>query len=433
MENIILGQEMTLPYIVNVTDMFSFPVKKIKMKDTSKNNMDRVIMNSRNSRSQIQSTEVNDSNISVSSKEKSDPVESTLLENIEKLDIVNYTNQLLYVFNSKPIRLTDAMYVKVSDAAFVEGFSNMVENNSLNDLVQGEGSTLESINSESAELNTDVSTIVDSVNVSQVQNAVEDAFNSTPDVKKVGYADVKARVDKFNNSVDLQHVPKVGHINDSIFSSPVQESKESINSVAESDNSNNREVPVVTPERSESEIKVSNFQNDSHQRFVFDSENENNQDNKSSDDLKDENNYLDELKQYEKSFKEKGNGDFVIPTDIISFEEAKENIEKARELSRSLDAQARAEREKLQKAMDKCSEELEGYRTVCEQVKTYIVSYQEANKEKEEQIDDLVAKRQEQEAKAATYAHQRQEIASLMSSQDNAYTDQSVHIKRMSA
>ena len=55
------------------------------------------------------------------------------------------------------------------------------------------------------------------------------------------------------------------------------------------------------------------------------------------------------------------------------------------------------------------------------------------NKEKEEQIDDLVAKRQEQEAKAATYAHQRQEIASLMSSQDNAYTDQSVHIKRMSA
>ena len=37
MENIILGQEMTLPYTVNVLDLFSFPVKKIKMKDGSKN------------------------------------------------------------------------------------------------------------------------------------------------------------------------------------------------------------------------------------------------------------------------------------------------------------------------------------------------------------------------------------------------------------
>lgn len=417
MENIILGQEMTLPYTVNVLDLFSFPVKKIKMKDASKKNLDRVIMNGR---SQIQSTEVNDNGMSVSSKEREDSIGSTLLENIEKFNIVDYTNQAYYVFNSKPIRLTDSMYIKVSTAAFVENLNNGQQNDNSDDLILGESSSLESKNSESIELTADV----DSVNVVQVQNAVDAAFSRVSDVKKVGYADVKAKVDKFS---DLENVPKVGHINDSIFSLSTQEKQENSDNNVEMKKSDNREIPIITPERSESVFKSSKLHKNAQQRFVFNPEKQNRESNKSGVDLK----VLDQLKQYETSFKEKSKDDFIIPTDIISFEEAKKDIEKARELSKSLDTQARAEREKLQKAMNKCNEELDGYRAVCEQVRTYIVSYQEANRAKEEQIDDLVAKRQEQEAKAATYAQQRQEIASLISSQDN--TDQSAHIKRMVA
>lgn len=418
MENIILGQEMTLPYIVNVTDLFSFPVKKIKMKDVSKNNMDHVIMGSR-SQTQSVETEGNDSNFSV---DEVKPVQLSILENTQKLNVAIYNNQYLYTFSSKPIRLTDAMYTKVNDASLIETINDSMEGINADSLNQEQGSISMPVENENYESMNSTDSIVDSVNASDVQNAVEEAFNSGSEMKKVGYAGVKARVNRFTN-------PKVGHINDNIFSTVLDE-KENSKSADKltQDDSDIREFPVVVPERTEAEAYASQLQDSSQERFVFDSENYT--DEKENNSVQEENSYLDELKQYEKTFKDVTDNDLGMLPGIISFEEAKANIEKARELSRTLDAQARVETEKLQKAMDKCNEELDGYRSVCEQVKTYIVSYQEANREKEERIDDLVAKRQEQEAKAANYAHQREEIASLISPQDS---EQSVHIKRMAA
>ena len=163
-----------------------------------------------------------------------------------------------------------------------------------------------------------------------------------------------------------------------------------------------------------------------NKRFVFEQSGESEKDNSdnsiSSIDMQSEDNYLNELKKYEESFKDSESvSDEFVGADIISFEEAKANIEKAREASKKLDEQTKKEQEKLEKAVNQCNEALAEYRDVCEQVKSYIVSYQEANRAKEEQLDQLVAEREAQEKRTATYVRQSDEIVALMSSpQDDA-------------
>ena len=209
--------------------------------------------------------------------------------------------------------------------------------------------------------------------------------------------------------------PTVGHINDSIFASDNSDVVD--NAAVDVETVSERDVPIVVAERSDVPVAE-------NQRFVFEQSGESEKDNSdnaiSSIDMQNEDNYLNELKKYEESFKgSEPVDDEFTGADIISFEEAKADIEKAREAAKKLDEQTKKEQEKLEKAVSQCNEALAEYRDVCEQVKSYIVSYQEANKAKEKQIDQLVAEREAQEKKAATYVRQSDEIVALMSSSQN--------------
>lgn len=336
-----------------------------------------------------------------------------ILDNIKKDDVVNYLQTFPFI-SKKPIRLNDSMYVNFKGRSLDSRrnlFTNSINSSTSDAVVQSVSTENVSIPS-----SVGVSPIIDtaSVDTEQVKDAIDDAFSS--EFKKVGSSNTKAQIDKYVNDLpSMELSPTVGHINDSIFASDNSDVVD--NAAVDVETVSERDVPIVVAERSDVPVAE-------NQRFVFEQSGESEKDNSdnaiSSIDMQNEDNYLNELKKYEESFKgSEPVDDEFTGADIISFEEAKADIEKAREAAKKLDEQTKKEQEKLEKAVSQCNEALAEYRDVCEQVKSYIVSYQEANKAKEEQIDQLVAEREAQEKKAATYVRQSDEIVALMSSSQN--------------
>ena len=331
-----------------------------------------------------------------------------ILDNTKKKDIEDY--RITFPRRSdKPIRLNDSMYDNFRGRS-LDSRRNLV----INEINSSTSDAVQFVPTENISIpsSVGVSPMIDtaSVDTEQVKDAIDDAFSS--EFKKVGSSNTKAQIDKYVNDLPSELSPTVGHINDSIFASDNSEVVD--NAVVDFETV--RDVPIVVAERSNPPIVDS-------RSFAFESQNEQPEEKSTSDNFTPiinmvaEDNYLNELKKYEESFKDSGAvTDEFSGADIISFEEAKANIEKARETSKKLDEQAKKEQEKLEKAVNQCNEALAGYKDVCEQVKSYIVSYQEANNAKQEQIDRMVAEREAQEKRTATLARQSDEIASLMSS-----------------
>ena len=339
--------------------------------------------------------------------------ENLILDNTQKKDIEDY--RITFPRRSdKPIRLNDSMYDNFRGRS-LDSRRNLV----INEINSSTSDAVQFVPTENISIpsSVGVSPMIDtaSVDTEQVKDAIDDAFSS--EFKKVGSSNTKAQIDKYVNDLPSELSPTVGHINDSIFASDNSEVVD--NAVVDFETV--RDVPIVVAERSNPPIVDS-------RSFAFESQNEQPEEKSTSDNFTPiinmvaEDNYLNELKKYEESFKDSGAvTDEFSGADIISFEEAKANIEKARETSKKLDEQAKKEQEKLEKAVNQCNEALAGYKDVCEQVKSYIVSYQEANNAKQEQIDRMVAEREAQEKRTATLARQSDEIASLMySSPDDA-------------
>ena len=410
MDNVVF-ETQTIPGFFDVTDIV--PSKRLKIKPKSKENIENKII-------KFRSIAINDSANDMKDDTENEVKEVTpvsndinvsvvgsgnlVLDNIQKDDIVSYL-QVFPIISKKPIRLNDSMYGNFKGKS-LDSSRNPV----INMIDSSTADVFQSVPTENVSIpsGVSVSPIIDtaSVDTEQVKDAIDDAFSS--EFKKVGSSNTKAQIDKYvNDLTSMELIPTVGHSNDSIFASD--------NSEVVSE----RDVPIVVAERSDAPVAE-------NKRFVFEQSGESEKDNSdnsiSSIDMQNEDNYLNELKKYEESFKDSESvSDEFVGADIISFEEAKANIEKAREASKKLDEQTKKEQEKLEKAVNQCNEALAEYRDVCEQVKSYIVSYQEANRAKEEQLDQLVAEREAQEKRTATYVRQSDEIVALMSSpQDDA-------------
>lgn len=417
MDNVVLKQ--TIPSFFEVIE--GGLSKRLKIKPKSEENIENKIIKFSavaidNSMSDMQDDaekEVKEvtpaSNVNVSVVGSGD----LILDNIKKDDVVNYLQTFPFI-SKKPIRLNDSMYVNFKGRSLDSRrnlFTNSINSSTSDAVVQSVSTENVSIPS-----SVGVSPIIDtaSVDTEQVKDAIDDAFSS--EFKKVGSSNTKAQIDKYVNDLpSMELSPTVGHINDSIFASDNSDVVD--NAAVDVETVSERDVPIVVAERSDVPVAE-------NQRFVFEQSGESEKDNSdnaiSSIDMQNEDNYLNELKKYEESFKgSEPVDDEFTGADIISFEEAKADIEKAREAAKKLDEQTKKEQEKLEKAVSQCNEALAEYRDVCEQVKSYIVSYQEANKAKEEQIDQLVAEREAQEKKAATYVRQSDEIVALMSSSQN--------------
>lgn len=420
MDNVVF-ETQTIPGFFDVTDIV--PSKRLKIKPKSKENIENKII-------KFRSIAINDSANDMKDDTENEVKEVTpvsndinvsvvgsgnlVLDNIQKDDIVSYL-QVFPIISKKPIRLNDSMYGNFKGKS-LDSSRNPV----INMIDSSTADVFQSIPTENVSIpsSVDVSPIIDtaSVDTEQVKDAIDDAFSS--EFKKVGSSNTKAQIDKYVNDLpSMELSPTVGHINDSIFASDNSEVAD--NAVVDVETVSERDVPIVVAERSDAPVAE-------NKRFVFEQSGESEKDNSdnsiSSIDMQSEDNYLNELKKYEESFKDSESvSDEFVGADIISFEEAKANIEKAREASKKLDEQTKKEQEKLEKAVNQCNEALAEYRDVCEQVKSYIVSYQEANRAKEEQLDQLVAEREAQEKRTATYVRQSDEIVALMSSpQDDA-------------
>lgn len=417
MDNVVLKQ--TIPSFFEVIE--GGLSKRLKIKPKSEENIENKIIKFSavaidNSMSDMQDDAKKEvkkvtpaSNVNVSVVGSGD----LILDNIKKDDVVNYLQTFPFI-SKKPIRLNDSMYVNFKGRSLDSRrnlFTNSINSSTSDAVVQSVSTENVSIPS-----SVGVSPIIDtaSVDTEQVKDAIDDAFSS--EFKKVGSSNTKAQIDKYVNDLpSMELSPTVGHINDSIFASDNSDVVD--NAAVDVETVSERDVPIVVAERSDVPVAE-------NQRFVFEQSGESEKDNSdnaiSSIDMQNEDNYLNELKKYEESFKgSEPVDDEFTGADIISFEEAKADIEKAREAAKKLDEQTKKEQEKLEKAVSQCNEALAEYRDVCEQVKSYIVSYQEANKAKEEQIDQLVAEREAQEKKAATYVRQSDEIVALMSSSQN--------------
>lgn len=362
-------------------------------------------------------------------------VDNDKLDNIQVTDMKTIVDQSFEGSSSRLIRLTDSMNGRARKRIVSLYKQNSAKESSMDGSIEHDH-----FDTNNSDLNVTVD--VSTVDTQELATDMNDAFAAASQIenigesKKVGHSDTKARVEKYSVGHENMIMPEVGHINDSIFAvndSLVSDTANSFDSnvtrnLTDGD-TNIRVMPIVVSERKNiveeavNEVQTSN-------RFLFD---ENTQDEDShikKDDIEEQK--LNELKKYEESFADKDDSSLLEFSDMINFEEARSSIEKAKAEAKSLEEKEHEEATKLKQAVDKCNDELAEYREVCQQVKSYIISFEEANNMKKEQIGDLVAKRQAQEARAATIAHQREVYASLIPTQEeNAKNDD--FVKRMVA
>ena len=326
-------------------------------------------------------------------------IKTSTLDNIEKVNVNDYVLQFFPFIESKPIRLTDSMYLKVGANALVAKENSSDATNVVN--FPFNTPVFDSMSETGVNGGVVVSNSIDTsaVDTQKIQDTVSDAFNATEEnVKKVGYSNSKAKVEKYNEDIKVvNEVPKFGHINDSIFSTTVSNTSEDVVDIQPKvvEDNKDRVVPIVAPVREEKVMVVDEKKEPEVQQFVFD---------QSMDDDKKE--VVENQATVESS---------NIDADIIDFAKAKAIIEEEKKKAASLDEKKQEEEQKLEAAVENCNEQREEYKKVCQQVREEIAYWQKANEDRQQEVQQLEEKRLQQEKIAADYAQQKAEITSLIS------------------
>ena len=343
-------------------------------------------------------------------------IKTSTLDNIEKVNVNDYVLQFFPFIESKPIRLTDSMYLKVGANALVAKENSSDATNVVN--FPFNTPVFDSMSETGVNGGVVVSNSIDTsaVDTQKIQDTVSDAFNATEEnVKKVGYSNSKAKVEKYNEDIKVvNEVPKFGHINDSIFSTTVSNTSEDVVDIQPKvvEDNKDRVVPIVAPVREEKVMVVDEKKEPEVQQFVFD---------QSMDDDKKE--VVENQATVESS---------NIDADIIDFAKAKAIIEEEKKKAASLDEKKQEEEQKLEAAVENCNEQREEYKKVCQQVREEIAYWQKANADRQQEVQQLEEKRLQQEKIAADYAQQKAEITSLISGATD-YSESTQFVKQRAA
>ena len=343
-------------------------------------------------------------------------IKTSTLDNIEKVNVNDYVLQFFPFIESKPIRLTDSMYLKVGANALVAKENSSDATNVVN--FRFNTPVFDSMSETGVNGGVVVSNSIDTsaVDTQKIQDTVSDAFNATEEnVKKVGYSNSKAKVEKYNEDIKVvNEVPKFGHINDSIFSTTVSNTSEDVVDIQPKvvEDNKDRVVPIVAPVREEKVMVVDEKKEPEVQQFVFD---------QSMDDDKKE--VVENQATVESS---------NIDADIIDFAKAKAIIEEEKKKAASLDEKKQEEEQKLEAAVENCNEQREEYKKVCQQVREEIAYWQKTNEDRQQEVQQLEEKRLQQEKIAADYAQQKAEITSLISGATD-YSESTQFVKQRAA
>ena len=332
------------------------------------------------------------------------------LDDFQVKDINNFFSVPFSSIEYQPIRLTDSMYagVHASLAKRNSVAANLSFTAPISDSVV---SSVDSANSYVVPVTIDTS----AVDTQKVQDSVSAAFNPVEEnVKKVGYSNSKAKVEKYtDNDVIMKDVPKFGHINDSIFAS---DNGGSVNENASVDavysEQVDRDVPIVTPVREDNVVALEENKDSEIQQFVFEPV------IKDVASVKSPDVYVDT-----------SDSNVENDSDIIDFAKAKAIIEEEKKKAASLDEQKQEEEKRLEAAVKNCEEQREDYKKVCQQVKEEIAFWQQTNKDRQQEVQQLEEKRLQQEKIAAGYAQQKEEITSLISGAVS-YNDSTQYVKQ---
>ena len=311
------------------------------------------------------------------------------LDDIETRDISDFFSTRFPSVGYQPIRLTDSMYegarisIDKRNSTVVNNVADFPFTAPISD------SVVQPVSNDSYV--TPITIDTSAVDTQKIQDSVTDAFNIVEEnVKKVGYSNSKAKVEKYNDSNEpMKEIPKFGHINDSIFSSVSNDSlSEVVNTNSGEAEKEERVVPVVAPVREEKVMELEENKDSEIQQFVFEP--------------------------------------------VVKFARAKAIIEEEKKKAASLDEQKQKEEQKLEAAVKNCEEQRADYKKVCQQVKEEIAFWQKANEDRQQEVQQLEEKRLQQEKIAADYAQQKAEITSLISG-TMSYGDSAQYVKQRTA
>lgn len=342
------------------------------------------------------------------------------LDDIGTRDISDFFSTRFPSVGYQPIRLTDSMYegARIS----IDKRNSTVANNVVDFPFTApiSDSVVQPVSNDSYV--TPITIDTSAVDTQKIQDSVTDAFNIVEEnVKKVGYSNSKAKVEKYSDSNEpKKEIPKFGHINDSIFASVSNDSiSEVVNTNSGDAEKEERIVPVVAPVREEKVVALEENKEPEVQQFVFEPV------------VKD----IAPVSEKEPEItvaSSDSNVDVDIDSDIIDFARAKAIIEEEKKKAASLDEQKQKEEQKLEAAVKNCEEQRADYKKVCQQVKEEIAFWQKANEDRQQEVQQLEEKRLQQEKIAADYAQQKAEITSLISG-TMSYGDSAQYVKQRTA
>ena len=340
------------------------------------------------------------------------------LDDIETRDISDFFSTRFPSVGYQPIRLTDSMYegarisIDKRNSTVVNNVADFPFTAPISD------SVVQPVSNDSYV--TPITIDTSAVDTQKIQDSVTDAFNIVEEnVKKVGYSNSKAKVEKYNDSNEpKREIPKFGHINDSIFASVSNDSiSEVVNTNSGEAKKEERVVPVVAPVREEKVMELEENKNPEVQQFVFEP-------------------VVNDIAPVSENKPEitvaSSDSNIDADSDIIDFARAKAIIEEEKKKAASLDEQKQKEEQKLEAAVKNCEEQRADYKKVCQQVKEEIAFWQKANEDRQQEVQQLEEKRLQQEKIAADYAQQKAEITSLISG-TMSYGDSAQYVKQRAA
>lgn len=340
------------------------------------------------------------------------------LDDIETRDISDFFSTRFPSVGYQPIRLTDSMYegarisIDKRNSTVVNNVADFPFTAPISD------SVVQPVSNDSYV--TPITIDTSAVDTQKIQDSVTDAFNIVEEnVKKVGYSNSKAKVEKYNDSNEpKREIPKFGHINDGIFASVSNDSiSEVVNTNLGEAKKEERVVPVVAPVREEKVMELEENKNPEVQQFVFEP-------------------VVKDIAPVSENKPEitvaSSDSNVDADSDIIDFARAKAIIEEEKKKAASLDEQKQKEEQKLEAAVKNCEEQRADYKKVCQQVKEEIAFWQKANEDRQQEVQQLEEKRLQQERIAADYAQQKAEITSLISG-TMSYGDSAQYVKQRAA
>lgn len=340
------------------------------------------------------------------------------LDDIETRDISDFFSTRFPSVGYQPIRLTDSMYegarisIDKRNSTVVNNVADFPFTAPISD------SVVQPVSNDSYV--TPITIDTSAVDTQKIQDSVTDAFNIVEEnVKKVGYSNSKAKVEKYNDSNEpKREIPKFGHINDGIFASVSNDSiSEVVNTNLGEAKKEERVVPVVAPVREEKVMELEENKNPEVQQFVFEP-------------------VVKDIAPVSENKPEitvaSSDSNIDADSDIIDFARAKAIIEEEKKKAASLDEQKQKEEQKLEAAVKNCEEQRADYKKVCQQVKEEIAFWQKANEDRQQEVQQLEEKRLQQEKIAADYAQQKAEITSLISG-TMSYGDSAQYVKQRAA